>query len=278
MKRIATIQDFSCVGRCSLTVALPIISAAGIECCGIPTAALSNHTGFPSFYKHDLTDDLPKISDCIKSLGITFDAIYTGYIASVAQMDFIEEFIKDFRREDAPVFVDPVMGDGGRLYSQITDDYAEHMRRLCAKADIITPNLTEAALLLGEEYREAPSAAEVREMLKKLCLLGTGAAVITGVARIGADGAEEIGFMAYDGAEFYEKFSVKQQLECMGTGDVFASAMLAATVREKGFQRSLEIAAEFTAEAVAATAEDPERRFYSVNFEQALPKLIELME
>lgn len=266
------------MGRCSLTVALPIISAAGIECCGIPTAALSNHTGFPSFYKHDLTDDLPKISDCIKSLGITFDAIYTGYIASVAQMDFIEEFIKDFRREDAPAFVDPVMGDGGRLYSQITDDYAEHMRRLCAKADIITPNLTEAALLLGEEYREAPSAGEVREMLKKLCSLGTGAAVITGVTRIGADGAEEIGFMAYDGAEFYEKFSVKQQLECMGTGDVFASAMLAAMVREKGFQRSLEIAAEFTAEAVAATAEDPERRFYGVNFEQALPRLIQLME
>lgn len=278
MKRIATIQDFSCVGRCSLTVALPIISAAGIECCGIPTAALSNHTGFPEFYKRDLTEDLPKISDCIKSLRITFDAIYTGYVASVSQMDFIERFIGEFRRENTPVFVDPVMGDGGRLYSQITDDYAERMRRLCAEADIITPNLTEAALLLEEDYHETPSGTDVREMLKKLLSLGTGAAVITGIPRAGIGKIDEIGFIAYDGTDFYEEFSVKQDLECMGTGDIFASAMLAAIVRDKGFKRSLEIASEFTAESVAATANDPERRFYGVNFEQALPMFIKLLE
>lgn len=275
MKRIATIQDLSCVGRCSLTVALPIISAAGIECCGIPTAVLSNHTGFSEFYKHDLTEDLPKISDCIKSLGITFDAIYTGYIANVSQMDLIEEFIEEFRRGDAPVFVDPVMGDGGGLYSQITDDYAERMRRLCAKADVITPNLTEAAFLLEEDYSEEPSDGDVREMLKGLHSLGTGAVVITGIPR-GETG--EIGFIAYDGSEFYEYFSEKRDLVCMGTGDIFASAMLSALVREKGFKRSLEIAAEFTTEAVAKTADDPERRFYGVNFEQALPKLITLLE
>ena len=273
MKRIATIQDLSCVGRCSLTVALPIISAAGIECCGIPTAVLSNHTGFPKFYKRDLTEDLAKISDCIKSLGITFDAIYTGYVANVSQMDFIEGFIGEFRREGAPVFIDPVMGDGGRLYSQITDDYAERMRRLCANADVITPNLTEAALLLEEDYHETPSADAVREMLKKLNALGTGAAVITGIPR-----GNDIGFIAYDGTDFYEEFSVKQDLECMGTGDLFASAMLAAMVRDKGFKRALEIAARFTAESVAATANDPKRRFYGVNFEQALPILMELMK
>lgn len=275
MKRIATIQDLSCVGRCSLTVALPIISAAGIECCGIPTAVLSNHTGFPEFYKHDLTDDLPKISDRIKSLGITFDAIYTGYIANVSQMDLIEDFIEKFRRENAPVFVDPVMGDGGRLYSQITNGYAERMRRLCAKADIITPNLTEAAFLLEEDYSENPSDDDVCEMLKGLHSLGTGAVVITGIPR---EGTGEIGFAAYDGEEFYEYFSEKRDLVCMGTGDIFASAMLAALVRGKGFEKSLEIAAEFTAEAVAKTADDTERRFYGVNFEQALPKLIALLE
>ena len=274
--RIVTIQDLSCVGRCSLTVALPIISAAGIECCGIPTAALSNHTGFPQFYKRDLTDDLPKISDSLKALGITFDAIYTGYIANVSQMDFIEEFIGKFRREGAPVFVDPVMGDGGQLYSQITDDYSGRMRRLCAEADIITPNLTEAALLLGVDYKGAPDDGDVRDMLKRLCSLGTRSAVITGIPRTGKSGAE-IGFIAYDGADFYEEFSEKQDLECMGTGDIFASAMLAAIVREKGFHKSLEIAAKFTAEAVKKTADDPERRFYGVNFEQALPTLTELL-
>lgn len=278
MKRIITIQDFSCVGRCSLTVALPIISAAGIECCGIPTAALSNHTGFPKFYKRDLTDDLTNIADCIKSLGITFDAIYTGYIANVSQMDIIEELIEKFRQEKKPVFVDPVMGDGGRLYSQITDDYAERMRRLCAEADIITPNLTEAALLLGREYTASPNENEVRDMLRGLFSLGTKSAVITGISRVGNNGAEEIGAVAYDGADLYEEFSVKQDLECMGTGDIFASAMLSAVVLEKGFGKSLEIAAKFTAEAVKKTADDPERRFYGVNFEQALPKLIELLQ
>lgn len=272
MKRIATIQDFSCVGKCSLTVALPIISAAGIECCGIPTAALSNHTGFPEFYKRDLTDDLPKISDCLKSLGVTFDAISTGYIASISQMELIEDFIKDFHIDGTPVFVDPVMGDGGRLYSQITADYAEKMRSLCAKADVITPNLTEAALLLGVDHNDRPSETTVREMLERLVGLGAGSAVITGIIR-----GKEIGFSAFDGTDFYEFYSEKQDLLCMGTGDVFSSAMLAALVRGKCFEKSLDIAAKFTAEAVRRTAEDPERRFYGVNFEQALPLLIELL-
>lgn len=272
MKRIATIQDFSCVGKCSLTAALPIISAAGIECCGIPTAALSNHTGFPEFYKHDLTGDIPKISDCLKSLGITFDAISTGYIASISQMELIEDFIEKFHTDGAPVFVDPVMGDGGKLYSQITADYAKEMRSLCAKADVITPNLTEAALLLGLEYNENPSESKVHEMLVSLVKLGAKSAVITGITH-----GKEIGFTAYDGMNFYEIYSEKQDLLCMGTGDVFSSAMLAAVVRGKSFEQALDIAAKFTSEAVRKTAADPERRFYGVNFEQALPLFIELL-
>lgn len=276
MKRIATIQDFSCVGRCSLSAALPIISAAGIECCGIPTAVLSNHTGFPKFYIHDLTGELPNISECIKSLGITFDGIYTGYIANISQMDFIERFIGDFRREGAPVFVDPVMGDNGKLYLGMTNDYAEHMRRLCAKADIITPNLTETALLLGREYAEHPSEDDIRELLKGLHSLGAGSVVITGITRRSGN-ADEIGFAAFDGTVFCEEFSEKRELQCMGTGDVFASAMLSAVVRGKDFKTALKTAARFTAAAVGATASDPERRFYGVNFEQALPLLIKLL-
>lgn len=272
MKRIATIQDISCVGRCSLTAALPIISAAGIECCGIPTAALSNHTGFPEFYIRDLTDDLPKISGTLKSLGITFDAIYTGYIASIAQMELIEDFIREFHTDNAPIFIDPVMGDGGRLYSQITADYAEKMRSLCAKADIITPNLTEAALLLGEDHNDSPDKENIRDMLLRLVELGARSAVITGITN-----KNMIGVAAFDGSDFYEVFSEKYDLACAGTGDIFSSALLAAIVREKGFERSLDIAVRFTSEAVKKTSADPERRFYGVNFEQALPLLIELL-
>lgn len=273
MKRIATIQDFSCVGKCSLTVALPIISAAGIECCGIPTAVLSNHTGFPEFYKRDLTEDIPRISDCLHSLGVTFDAISTGYIASISQMELIEDFIEIFHINGAPVFIDPVMGDGGKLYSQITSDYAEKMRLLCAKADVITPNLTEASLLLGLEHDDEPSESKVREMLSGLVGLGAKSAVITGITR-----GNEIGFTACDGSDFYEFYSEKENLLCMGTGDVFSSAMLASVVLGKSFNQSLEIAAKFTAEAVRKTASDPEHRSYGVNFEQAIPLLIELLE
>lgn len=276
MKRIATIQDFSCVGRCSLTAALPIISAAGIECCGIPTAVLSNHTGFPSFYAHDLTDDLPGISEKLRALGITFDGVYTGYIANISQMDFIEDFIEKFRRDGSPVFVDPVMGDNGRLYSQITGGYAERMRKLCAAADVITPNLTEAALLLGREYMDSPDENDIREMLRELHALGAGAAVITGVTRRRGD-IDEIGFIAFDGTGFCEEFSEKRELMCMGTGDIFASAMFSAIVLGKSFRAALKIAARFTAAAVDATAADPERRFYGVSFERALPLLIDLI-
>lgn len=185
MKRIATIQDFSCVGKCSLTVALPIISAAGIECCGIPTAVLSNHTGFPSFYARDLTEDIPNICRELHTHGITFDAISTGYIASISQMGIIEDFIRDFRAENTLVFVDPVMGDNGRLYSQITESYAAEMRRLCAHADIIAPNLTEACLLLETDYNDAPSDAQLCDMLNGLSELGAKTVVITGIERGG---------------------------------------------------------------------------------------------
>lgn len=273
MKKIATIQDFSCVGKCSLTVALPIISAMGIECCGIPTAVLSNHTGFPSFYSRDLTEDIPKICEQLNTHGMMFDAISTGYIASISQMGFIEEFIREFRAKNTLIFVDPVMGDNGRLYSQITGHYAEKMRRLCAHADIIAPNLTEACLLLNRDYTDSPDSGELCEMLKGLSELGAKTVVITGVTR-----KNEIGSAAFDGRDFYEHYCEKYDVSCSGTGDIFASVLLSAILREKSFDRSLEIAVKFTSEAARLTAADTERRFYGVNFEQAIPYLIKLLE
>ena len=139
MKRIVTIQDFSCVGSCSLTAAIPVLSAAGVECCGIPTALLSNHTGFPTFYSIDLTDELAPISDQLKREHIDFDGVYTGYIASIDQIEHIEEFIRRFRKPGDPLFIDPVMGDNGEVYATYTPEMCTRMRELCEIADIITP-------------------------------------------------------------------------------------------------------------------------------------------
>ncbi len=279
MKRIATIQDFSCVGRCSLTVALPIISAAGIECCCVPTAVLSNHTGFPTFYSRDLTEDLDRFSEKFKENKIAFDAIYTGYLASSSQVEFVLKFIEDFRLEDAFILIDPVMGDDGKLYAQITEDYAEKMRLLCAEADVITPNLTEACLLLGREYHENPAEEEIEEMLRGLTALGAKKAVITGISHPSRAG--QIGWYAIEsdreGGRIFKSFAKKYDIPCMGTGDIFASAMLAAMVREKDFSEALKIAEVFTSEAVAITADDPERRFYGVNFEAAIPYYVKLL-
>lgn len=273
MKRIATIQDFSCVGKCSLTVALPIISAMGIECCGIPTAVLSNHTGFPSFYSRDLTADIPRISEQLNVHKITFDAISTGYIASIEQMALIEDFIREFRRPDTLIFVDPVMGDYGRLYSQITEEYAEKMRGLCAHADVITPNLTEAYMLLGEKYNALADRGVIRKMLERLVGLGAKNAVITGVQF-----GNEIVCTGFDGEKFYEQSNIMYDVSCSGTGDLFSAVMLGAMMNEWSFAGGLDLAVKISGEAARLTSLDPDRPPYGVYFEQAIPYLIEQLE
>ena len=270
MKRIITIQDFSCVGRCSLTAAIPVISAAGVECCGLPTALLSNHTGFPSSYIRDLTEEIKPIGEQLKRLGTGFSAIYTGYIANVGQMEIIKEFIGEFRGGDTLVFVDPVMGDNGRLYSALTEDYPQKMRELCSIADVITPNITEACLLLGREYGEY----DTREMLRELKKLGAAKAVITGVEPKTGE-IPMTGAAAYDGERFYEEYAPKQPIVCCGTGDLFASALVGAIMRGTGFETALRAAVSFCAESARLTLLDPDRREYGVNFEQALPKYME---
>ncbi|MGN0650506.1 MAG: pyridoxamine kinase [Oscillospiraceae bacterium] len=274
MKRIVSIQDFSCVGKCSLTAAIPVISAAGVEACAIPTALLSNHTGFSSFYSLDLTDRLAPIGEQLKREKITFDAVYTGYIASVPQMKLIERFIDDFRTNDTLIFVDPVMGDNGKIYPALSSDYPENMRTLCGCADIITPNLTEACLLTGRDFCESPSAAQLDKMLAELLELGAGAAVITGVCR-----GSEIGIVGeLLSGERFERFSGREQINVSGTGDVFASALLGAVMRGADVAQAAAIAEKFTSEAVRVTAQAPDRRFYGIHFEQALGYYIRLLE
>ena len=270
MKRVITIQDFSCLGRCSLTAALPVISAAGVEGCGLPTAVLTNHPGLPGSNIKDLTEEIKPIGEQLKRLGVRFDAIYTGYIANAGQMEIIKEFIAEFRGQDTIVFVDPVMGDNGRMYSALTEDYPEKMRELCAVADVITPNITEACLMLGLDYDKY----DTMEMLFELKKLGAGTAVITGVESK-TEGTVLTGAAAYDGERFYEEYALKQPVLCSGTGDLFTAALAGAIMRGTGFERALKAAVSFCAESARLTAADPDRREYGVNFEQALSGYME---
>ncbi len=269
MKRIVTIQDFSCVGKCSLTTALPVISAAGVEACGIPTALLSNHTGFDSFYSRDLTEELPPIGAQLKREKITFDAIYTGYIASIHQMKLISDFIGEFG-ENALIFVDPVMGDNGRIYSGLSQDYPENMLKLCRRADILSPNITEACLLLGMDYSPDIPRSGIEDMLKRLFALCGKYVFITGVREDG-----KIGATGFDGSCFHSCLMPHEDIVCAGTGDILSAAFLGAVMRGADFDSALDIAVSFTYEAVRITESDPERRFYGVQFEAALPYYIE---
>ncbi len=265
MKRILTIQDFSCVGKCSLSVALSVIAAAGMEACGLPAALLSNHTGFSSFYLKDLTDEIKPVIEQLKNLGIKFDAVYTGYVPSVGQIDILTDELRFFGKEGAVIFVDPAMGDDGRLYSGLSEDFPEHMRKLCAAADVISPNLTECSMLIGRE------CGDIKEALYELLNLGAEKAVITGIERDGL-----IGAVGYDGLEFSEYFTPRVPLKSAGTGDVFSAALISALTKGGSFGKAIEIAVKFTHEAVRLTKAANDRRFYGVNFEDAIPYFIEL--
>jgi pyridoxine kinase len=271
-KRVAAIHDISCFGKCSLTVALPILSAAGIETSVIPTAVLSTHTGgFSDFTYRDLTGDILPIARHWHSLGIGFDAIYTGFLGSFEQIDVVLRVFELLRGEETLIVVDPVMADQGKLYSLFSPAFPAGMRRLCEKADVITPNLTEAALLLGEEYREdgLPRAREETDrILRALCDLGPGAAVLTGVGY----GDASLGAASYDARAGRFSYAGAPRVDGMypGTGDVFASAFTAALLRGRTPARACEAAVRFTADSVARSGAAGSDKRFGVNFEAGL--------
>lgn len=272
MKRIITVQDISCVGRCSITVALPIISAAGVEACVLPTAVLSTHTAFPEFTFCDLTDEIPKISDVFSDLAIDFDAIYTGYLGSREQLCRVADFIERHKSEKTAVVVDPAMADNGEMYRGFSTDFALEMAKLAGKADLIIPNLTEASFMLGLPYREDYDEKYIKDVLVGLTSLGCRRAVITGVSL----SAGQMGIYAYDSLtrEYFSYFNERISASFHGTGDVFASAMLGAYMRGLSLSDSLKLAVDFTLECMKYTLKDSNRRFYGVNFEEALPMYI----
>lgn len=276
MKRIMTIQDVSCVGKCSLTVALPIISAAGVEAGVLPTAVLSTHTMFPKFTFCDLTDEIAKISNAYTELGIDFDAIYTGYLGSFEQIRLVGDFIDAHKGENTYVVIDPAMADNGKLYKGFTEEFAFSMAKLCSKADLIIPNITEASFMLGIPYREEYDEPYIREVLKKLSTLGARRSAISGVEF----GDGKIGVYVYDAKEdsYYSYFNEKLPVRYHGTGDIYASATVGAIMRGKTPEQALKIAVDYTLECMKCTLRDKNARFYGVNFEEALPAYIEMLK
>ena len=267
-KRIVAIHDISCLGKCSLTVALPVLSAAGHEVLAVPTAVLSTHTGgFTGFTFRDLTDDLLPIMRHWQTLNMEYDAFYTGYLGSLKQIDIVCEMIKTLKTADTLVFVDPVMADHGKLYTAFSADFPQEMKRLCAEADILCPNITEAALLTDSEYKEGPYDKEyIENLLKKLATLGPDKIILTGVYF----DDKTLGSAYYDNGVIGYAFSDKIAGFFHGTGDVFASAFLGSYMKNRDMQKSLKLAVDFTAESIIRTKNDPSARDYGVNFEEGL--------
>ncbi len=277
MKRILTIQDVSCVGKCSLTVALPVISAAQVEACVLPTAVLSTHTMFKHYTFVDLTDEIVPTVECWKQEGITFDAIYTGYLGSFQQMEIIENLVDDFRTDDSFFFLDPVLGDAGRLYARFDQKFVDRMALFCSKADVITPNMTEATAMLHIPYVEPCFSEEfVKDVLRRLADLGPKIVALTGVQYQKG----KIGVAGFDSTqnEFFTYLHDEYPGRYHGTGDLFASAAVAALARGRSIPDSFRIAAEFTADSIRYTNANPNPRSYGVDFENALPAFIRQFE
>jgi len=274
LQRVAAIHDISGFGKCSLTVALPVISAAGIEVSVLPTAVLSTHTGgFTGFTYRDLTEDMQPVTEHWKSLDIRFDAIYTGFLGSFEQLDLVTKFFEVFKTEDNLILVDPVMADNGELYKIFSPEFALGMRGLCEKADIIVPNLTEAALLLGEPYNPGPySESYIESALKKLSELGPRKVVLTGVYFK----EEELGAATYDAMTGEVAFCFEKRIPGYyhGTGDVFGSALLAGIMNGFSLNEAAAIAVRFTASSIRKTADAGTDIRFGVDFEQTIPELL----
>ena len=275
MKRTVSIQDISCFGRCSLTVALPTTSAMGIETAIMPTAILSTHTaGFKNFTFCDLTDEMDKIAKHWEAEGITFDSISTGYLGSDEQINTVLHFFETFGK-DALIFVDPVMADHGKLYPAFGPDFPAKMARLCEKADVIVPNLTEAAFLLGEEFvGEAYDEAYIHALLRRLTArFGCKTAIVTGVIY----SSDKQGAVAYvaDEDKFYEYFGENLPVRFHGTGDVFSSSLCGALTLGMDLTTAIKTAVDFTIGSIRATMGVEDYYWYGVNFEAALPALAE---
>lgn len=270
MKRIASIQDFSCIGSCSQTIALPVLSAMGVECAALPTALLSAHTAFDGFVSLDLTPQLPAIMAHWRAMHLRFDAVYTGYLASAEQVGLVGALLDGMDERPALTLIDPVMGDNGALYAGFSDAFPQTMRALCGRADVLTPNVTEACLLTETAYSPVQDAAQTRRLLERLLELGCRAAVLTGLR---VDGDMAVAALQRDGTGTLVRTSYIPEV-FHGTGDLFASTCAGALVQGAPLERAVRLAADYVALTLRRTVQAPDRRWYGVNFQETLPELM----
>ena len=278
LKRVAAINDISGFGKCSLTVALPILSAAGVECAVIPTAVLSTHTGgFEDFTYLDLTNEILPIASHWSSLNLKFDSVYTGYLGSKKQVEIVIDAINLLKSNGTLVLVDPVMADAGKLYANFESDFPTEMKKLCKMADIIIPNITEACFLTDTEYVSGPHKKEyIETLIEKLKLVCDKKIVLTGVHF----DEQNLGCACFDNETGKIDYTLSREIEGFyhGTGDVFGSTLLAALMNEKSLKCAPEIAMNVVVNSIKRTKEAQTDVRFGVRFEQELPNLIRLLD
>jgi pyridoxine kinase len=272
-KRVLTVQDISCVGQCSLTVALPIISACGVETVILPSAVLSTHTGgFKGFTFRDLTEDIPAIQKHWMSENLKFDCLYTGYLGSQLQIDYVADLMGTVLTDDALKIVDPAMADNGVLYTGFDEAFVKKMATLCGKADIVLPNLTEAAMMTGLEYRQkGQDEAYILSLLHAVAELGAKKVVLKGVSYE----SDKLGVAVYDSqtddvSYYFTEWIPKSS---HGTGDCFAAAFTGALMQGREIEQAAKLAADFVVDCIRKTMDD-DSHWYGVKFEKALPMLV----
>ena len=272
-KKVLTVQDISCFGQCSTTVALPILSACGVETAIMPSAILSTHTGgFSGFTFRDLTEDLPKIMEHWKKEGINFDAIYTGYLGSKRQIEIVIDLFNNLLKEDGIRIVDPAMADNGKLYTGFDEDFVKEMRNLVGTSDIVLPNMTEAALLTDSEILlDNQSGEYIMSIIYKLRDLGAKNIILKGIRNIEG----KLGIAVFEGdTESIEIFYIDRiEKDAHGTGDCYAAAFTGSLIKGKSMREAVEIAAKFVSEAILKTVDD-DSHWYGVKFEKAIPVLV----
>ncbi|MDO4952993.1 MAG: pyridoxamine kinase [Synergistaceae bacterium] len=265
-KRILTIQDISCVGQCSLTVALPILSVCGLETAILPSAVLSTHTaGFSGYTFRDLTDDIPAIAEHWEKEKIAFDAVYTGYLGSAKQIAYVKAIIANLLKKGGASFVDPAMADNGKLYPAFDENYVEAMKELCFAAEYCLPNITEACFLTGIEYREQYDEKYTAELLGAMKENGAQNVILTGVGYM----PDKTGVVVLENGKtsYYEHKKISKG--CHGTGDVYASAFVGLFMNGGNACEAAKLAADFTVSCIENTQDDPQH-WYGVKFEPLL--------
>ena len=273
-KKVLTIQDVSCVGQCSLTVALPILSACGHETAIIPSAVLSTHTaGFTGYTFTDLTEDIPAIQKHWQKEGITFDAMYTGYLGSTKQVAYVKDIVENMGAEGCIRIIDPAMADNGKLYPGFDDDFVGAMADLCKAGDLILPNITEACMMTGYEYKETYDEAYIEGLLQALEAMGLANIVLTGVSY---DAATTGIIVRKNGTSEYYRHE-KMARGCHGTGDVYSSSFVGALLKGKTEIEAAKIAGDYTLACMKNTQDDPDH-WYGVKFEPVLGQLIEMLK